>query len=273
MTDRDAMIQAICTDPRCDTPRLVFADFLEERGECDRAEFIRKPSLHCHGDSSVGMACGYHRKEDGALVLCDVCDELHRHGVDARLLGESVNGDYDKFQVRHGFISSLICSWSDWLRHALALFWNEKQVVECPNKCKPNPIYSGERDYVLRCSRGSASLVICGCVGGSIPKPFPSTAQPLEEVRLTTWPDVQLVLDEESIGRPGVGSFTFRGGTARFDRATCRTCDGTGLNRLRTPSTNPDWNQDCPTCHGTPLNKWYCDDWPGLVFRMPEGGA
>jgi uncharacterized protein (TIGR02996 family) len=41
MSDHDALLRAICAHPDDDTPRLVFADFLEENGEADRAGFVR----------------------------------------------------------------------------------------------------------------------------------------------------------------------------------------------------------------------------------------
>jgi uncharacterized protein (TIGR02996 family) len=41
MNERDALMRAICENPDDDTPRLVFADWLQEHGEDDRAEFIR----------------------------------------------------------------------------------------------------------------------------------------------------------------------------------------------------------------------------------------
>ena len=42
MTDeREALVAAIAAEPDEDTPRLVFADWLEENGEEDRAEFVR----------------------------------------------------------------------------------------------------------------------------------------------------------------------------------------------------------------------------------------
>jgi uncharacterized protein (TIGR02996 family) len=37
----DAFLQAILANPDDDTPRLVYADWLEERGRPDRAAFIR----------------------------------------------------------------------------------------------------------------------------------------------------------------------------------------------------------------------------------------
>jgi len=41
MTDHDALVAAICADPDEDTPRLAYADFLQENGEPERAEFVR----------------------------------------------------------------------------------------------------------------------------------------------------------------------------------------------------------------------------------------
>jgi uncharacterized protein (TIGR02996 family) len=36
-----ALLRTICETPDCDVPRLVYADWLEEHGQHDRAEFIR----------------------------------------------------------------------------------------------------------------------------------------------------------------------------------------------------------------------------------------
>jgi uncharacterized protein (TIGR02996 family) len=41
MTDHDALVRAICEHPDDDTPRLIYADFLDETGEADRAAFVR----------------------------------------------------------------------------------------------------------------------------------------------------------------------------------------------------------------------------------------
>lgn len=41
MSDEAAFLQAICANPEDDTARLVFADWLDEHGNADRAEFIR----------------------------------------------------------------------------------------------------------------------------------------------------------------------------------------------------------------------------------------
>lgn len=44
MNEREALLRAVCDNPDDDTPRLVFADWLQENGnesDCARAEFIR----------------------------------------------------------------------------------------------------------------------------------------------------------------------------------------------------------------------------------------
>ena len=41
MSDRDALLAAIRQAPRDDAPRLIYADWLDEHGDPDRAEFIR----------------------------------------------------------------------------------------------------------------------------------------------------------------------------------------------------------------------------------------
>lgn len=41
LDEREAFLRAIADAPEDDAPRLVFADWLEERGDSERAEFIR----------------------------------------------------------------------------------------------------------------------------------------------------------------------------------------------------------------------------------------
>ncbi len=41
MSEHDAFLQTILAEPDDTGPRLVYADWLEEQGDCDRAEFLR----------------------------------------------------------------------------------------------------------------------------------------------------------------------------------------------------------------------------------------
>ena len=45
MNDHDAFLRKILENPADDGPRLAYADWLEERGELERAEFLRVEHL------------------------------------------------------------------------------------------------------------------------------------------------------------------------------------------------------------------------------------
>jgi len=51
MSDRDAFLAAIVGRPDDDLPRLIYADYLDERGESERAEFIRLQCAAARGDT------------------------------------------------------------------------------------------------------------------------------------------------------------------------------------------------------------------------------
>src|SRR5215203_3911185 len=53
MTDGDALIAAILANPDEDTPRLVYADWLQEHGDEERAEFIRLQCGHAGDDEAA----------------------------------------------------------------------------------------------------------------------------------------------------------------------------------------------------------------------------
>jgi uncharacterized protein (TIGR02996 family) len=68
MTDREALVRAIIESPDDDAPRLVYADWLDEHGQPERAEFIR---LQCEQSNlildppesydrytAIGLRCG-----------------------------------------------------------------------------------------------------------------------------------------------------------------------------------------------------------------------
>jgi len=65
MTEREALLRAVCENPDDDTPRLVFADWLEEHGEEARAEFIRVQISRCHQrDNSPGWVACWNREKE-----------------------------------------------------------------------------------------------------------------------------------------------------------------------------------------------------------------
>ena len=74
MTDHDALLAAILAAPEDDAPRLIYADWLEEHGQADRAAFIRVGCEAARLDSlcsksKSGETCTYDEDE---CIVCGV---------------------------------------------------------------------------------------------------------------------------------------------------------------------------------------------------------
>ncbi len=97
MTEREALLRAVCEFPDDDTPRLVFADWLQKHGEEERAEFIR---VQVEGDrgTKVGRFRGPYDPHAQAL--------LERHESEWRSgLTDSPGFGWGAF--RRGFVDTL----------------------------------------------------------------------------------------------------------------------------------------------------------------------
>jgi uncharacterized protein (TIGR02996 family) len=70
-SDGDVLFRVICEQPQEDTPRLVYADWLEENGQPERAEFIR---LQCEAWSLCPQYTSIHKARTRASWL------LKKHG-------------------------------------------------------------------------------------------------------------------------------------------------------------------------------------------------
>lgn len=73
MTEREAFVAAIAANPGEDTPRLAFADWLQENGEDDRAQFVR---LSCEVAACVRASDYLRLWPDDLNESCDRTDEL-----------------------------------------------------------------------------------------------------------------------------------------------------------------------------------------------------
>jgi uncharacterized protein (TIGR02996 family) len=88
MSDRDALLAAVRQAPDDDSPRLVYADWLDEHGEADRAEFIRLQIEIDHlrrpdSDLDRWRRAVIDRRPD-ELVPRDFPPDLHRYAALAR---------------------------------------------------------------------------------------------------------------------------------------------------------------------------------------------
>lgn len=132
MTDGEALLAAIIANPDDDTPRLVYADWLEENGQGERAEFIRvqiaQAAIAMEADPKQGVAIG----ADGRLTYAtppafERHQELDRRA--AELLsahddwdwmpdGFAENGGWD---WERGFVGRVECTAAEWLAHGDAI--------------------------------------------------------------------------------------------------------------------------------------------------------
>lgn len=144
--DERPFIEAILCDPAADLPRLVYADWLEER-DSDRAEFVRvqcriaELQRTCLCGTCVRLRGGGQHHNGRCLIdrerveLPDGYsqslrrrerDLLATYGSDAWggwPCGASIEIDRGK-TLRRGFVSSISCSAADWLQHG-------PQIVRC----------------------------------------------------------------------------------------------------------------------------------------------
>lgn len=134
MNDHAAFLGAICAEPQSDELRLVYADFLDENGDPERAEFIR-----------VGCELAENRKAwpGGAvpwrhLARREVLQQRQRELLDAGPQGSihcanRVCWTGWPFMValamdpitRRGFVSEVRCLCDAWLQHAGTVVANQ----------------------------------------------------------------------------------------------------------------------------------------------------
>lgn len=131
MSEREAFLRAIIDDPTDDGVRLVFADWLDEQGENDRAELIRvqiaiaQARIGCtcgrcvpHGQHNNGpCAASQVRVKVGSLVI----PAMHREAwLLDRLCFPLVVAGLTCVN-RRGFVDEIRCTHNQWLTHGTAI--------------------------------------------------------------------------------------------------------------------------------------------------------
>ncbi len=111
----DALLRAVLADPDDDAPRLILADWLDEHGQAERAEFIRlqialanmSPGTGQGSDDEVWCDCRY----------CALrCRERELQQGAAKWWSDSGLPDWVKvLEWRRGFAHSISISGFDWL--------------------------------------------------------------------------------------------------------------------------------------------------------------
>ena len=128
MSDGDALLRAILLNPAEDTPRLVYADWLQENGGDEYAEFIRGSVeiavIARANRAGLGTIDSDVRQEDlfyREAVLSRTVYPRHVHPVFNWLT--SVGIDYGSCVFNRGdFLAEISCTLATFMEHAKALF-------------------------------------------------------------------------------------------------------------------------------------------------------
>jgi len=148
MSDGPALLAAILAQPEDDTPRLVYADWLDEQGEAERGEFIRVQvaiaAMDEAGEGEIDPNDGHTCCDDP----CPVCASVERYtGLRRRKQELFENGRTYKWGFpkaihctpfadtfakglgpetaiglsRRGFVSEVRCTLAAWVAHGPAI--------------------------------------------------------------------------------------------------------------------------------------------------------
>lgn len=194
-TTRLAFLRAILSDPGDDLPRLVYADWLDENGEPDRAAYIREGIEYANWfdpheqapraiDARKRLACllTHWWPQGWPIRPAPGDDYLYLHNSLGAAVLSATDSPGHRAVLHRGFVSKVVCPAEVWLRHADELYWHPKQTAECP-RC------GGRGGYACRDSFNEVLADPLHCCGtGRVPRECPPTAQPLERVVFTALP-------------------------------------------------------------------------------------
>lgn len=134
MTHEEAFLQSIVENPDDDTPRLIFADWLEENGQGERAEFVR---VQCELAKPCRLGYSDRFHVDDACASCDplwnrerVLSASCREWANLPALGSPWFIDYHGPKIRgqppralfvRGFVEQIAISTVNFLAHGRSL--------------------------------------------------------------------------------------------------------------------------------------------------------
>ena len=104
MNDGAALLASILAQPAEDTPRLMYADWLEENDRPVRADFIRADNARVRDNIPLPARLWVGPAGVKQSVICPWCDETWYVEVTCT--------------VDRGFVGSITCDATTWLRHA-----------------------------------------------------------------------------------------------------------------------------------------------------------
>jgi uncharacterized protein (TIGR02996 family) len=110
--DHLAFLKAILANPDDDAPRLVYADWLDEIDQPERAEFIRRQIAHKN--------CSLTLNGIGGVVDVSAFRNVNSSILRERLGFDRLKGA-EEATLRRGFISALKCTLPNWMLYGPAI--------------------------------------------------------------------------------------------------------------------------------------------------------
>jgi uncharacterized protein (TIGR02996 family) len=154
MSDGELLLRAILDQPKEDTPRLVYADWCDENGQPERAEFIRvQVTIARWGTTPPADAEEWVRRER-ELIYGKVDSYRYNWHVWISLRTFSLNYPSQEtigspsVTFSRGFVSHVSCSWPDWRTHADTIL--AAQPVERVRLTTPVPPRHGIAEMYLK---------------------------------------------------------------------------------------------------------------------------
>lgn len=151
MSEDESLLVGICRNPDDDVARLVYADWLEERGQPERAEFIRL-QIQMHNDGnhkpcSMRMAMTDFNRVKAWYPTFDRMTELLRNNYQVWCECDGLNYDDAVFWGwQRGFVSKIECTLAKFTEHECdgsgwqacwegSVFDHEGTSFACPKCC------------------------------------------------------------------------------------------------------------------------------------------
>jgi uncharacterized protein (TIGR02996 family) len=121
MTEVEAFLRAILEDPADDDVRLIYADWLEEHGHVERAEFLRLQISQREEGRQRELLARHTASWFRGLLPMHSWQVRRVGGPDLGFFGESTVPEIE-WQVRRGFVQAVSLSLDDFWRYAVHLF-------------------------------------------------------------------------------------------------------------------------------------------------------
>ncbi len=186
-TVAESFLESICRDPADDTPRLIYADYLDDHGQSDRAVFIRSQVEYANLPA-ICQKTGEIREEEirsprfyTKRCRCQVCSLRRKAYYSARRwivwewtadIRRVITPDeqairaliarpaedfipFISYSWRRGFICSIRTSEKDWLAHGEKLI--RLAPLEQVDLMDKTPVFYGHGGHLFRWYEGDAT--------------------------------------------------------------------------------------------------------------------